>query len=200
MPRRGGAARGAIDWAEVRRRVEASVLTPDAAANPAAVRAVLEERARALARPPDGGVAGERLEVVRFVLANERYAMPSRYVFEVFRLRELVPLPGARAPTYGLTAWRGDLLTIVDLRPVLGLPVGALNDLSRVIVVGADHPAFGILADAVLDLVSIDAADVREPTDGAAAERDYVRGMTSEAVLVLDGERILRLLHAEGRE
>jgi purine-binding chemotaxis protein CheW len=188
-----------VDWAELRRRVEAAGRALAGAADPERARAVLEQRARALARPATPPPAAGALEAVTFALASERYAIESRYVFEVFRLATLSPLPGATPPVHGVTAWRGDLLPVLDLRLPLGLPVAALNDLSRVIVLGRERPAFGVLADAVLELVTIAAADVQAPPAAAeaaaagAAARDYLRGITPEAVVVLDGERLLRL-------
>jgi purine-binding chemotaxis protein CheW len=192
----GKAPRGAIDWAALRRRLEAASRATSEAAErpPEEARALLEERARVLARPVVPSSHVHRLEAITFSLANERYAIESRYVIEVFRLRELAPLPGAKPPIFGLTAWRGALLTILDLRAALGLPVAALNDLGRVVVLGTDRPAFGVLADAVHEVVSLDASEVREPRGGASAARDYVRGITPDAVQVLEGERLLRLL------
>ena len=154
---------------------------------------VLEERARALARPIAPPPAGDTLQAITFALAGETYAIESRYVIEVFRLKELSPLPGAEAPVFAVTAWRGALLVMLDLRSVLGLPISALNDLSRVIVMGTDRPAFGILADAVRDLVTFTASEVRPRAEGVAASGEYVRGVTTGAVLVLDAGRLLSL-------
>jgi purine-binding chemotaxis protein CheW len=156
-------------------------------------RTVLEERARRLARPLARPPTGEMLDLITFALANETYAVESRYVFEVFRLVDLSPLPGAEPPVFGVAAWRGELLTILDLRGTLGLSVAALNELSRVIVVGEDRPAFGILADAVRELIRLPAAEVRQPPEGAATQREYLRGVTADAVLVLDAKQLLRL-------
>jgi purine-binding chemotaxis protein CheW len=160
---------------------------------PEQVRAVLEERARALARPLRMSAPINDLEAITFALANERYAIESRYVFEVFRLEDLSPLPGAKPPVFGVTAWRGELLTILDLRTVLGLRVTALNDLSRVLVLGADRPAFGILADAVHDVVRLPGSEMRQLPEGVGPKREYLRGVTANAVLVLDAEQVLRL-------
>ena len=157
------------------------------------IRAVLEQRARLLARPAAPPPSGDTLELITFTLANETYALESRYVLEVFRLADLSPLPGAEPPVRGVTGWRGGLLTILDLRPVLGLSVAALNDLSRVIVLGENRAAFGILADAVRDVVTLPASEVREPPEGVAAQRMYLRGITGEAVLVLEARALLRL-------
>jgi purine-binding chemotaxis protein CheW len=184
-----------VDWAGIRQRVEAAgrALAGEAAASPERVREVLDERARVLARPAAPPPAGDTLELITFALADELYALESRYVVEVFRLANLSPLPGARPPVFGVTAWRGELLTILDLRPMLGLSVGALNDLNRVIILGEERPAFGILADAVRELISLPASAVRDPPEGVAAEREYLRGVTEEAVLVLDAETLLRI-------
>lgn len=160
--------------------------------DPERARQLLEERARALARPVVRPAAGELLELVTFALADEIYALESRHVLAVFRLADLSPLPGAEPPVAGVTVWRGDLLTILDLRRVLGLSVAALDDLTRVIVLGGERPAFGILADTVRELVVLPSAAVLEPATGAAAP-EYLRGITSDGVLVLDASKLLHL-------
>src|SRR5687768_14835060 len=98
---------------------------------------VLTQRAAALARgSADHGSRRheQSRELVVFELAREVYGIETRFVQSVFRLGELALLHGASAPLYGLTAWRGRLLSILDLRLVLGLTVRGLSDLSRVIV------------------------------------------------------------------
>ncbi len=157
------------------------------------IRRALAERARALARPASAQAPRDTLELVTFALGNETYAIEARYVLQVFRLAGLSPLPGAEAPVFGVTAWRGGLLTIVDLRQALGVSIAALDDLSRVVVLGGHRPAFGILADAVHELVTVPGSAIRTPPDGVAVKREYLRGVTGQAVLVLDGQRLLRI-------
>lgn len=194
-PRSPRVAAASIDWADLRRRVEAAghAVAEGFTASPERTRELLEERARRLAQAVTPPAAGDRLDLITFALANETYAIEARYAWEVFRLGELTPLPGADSPIRGVVAWRGALLTILDLRPVLGLSVTALNDLSRVIVLGERHAAFGILADAVHDLVTVPSSDVRDPPHAVATPRTYLRGMTRDAVLVLDAPELLRL-------
>ena len=187
--------RSPVDWTEIRRRVEAAgrAIAGGVESSPERVREVLEERARRLARPSAPPPAGGTLEVITFALANEVYAIESKYVVEVFRLTELSPLPGAVAPVFGVTAWRGELLVILDLRGVLGISVAALNDLSRVIVLGEERPAFGILADGVRELATLPVSEVHSAPEGLAANRDYLRGVTPSATLVLEGTKLLQL-------
>jgi len=155
------------------------------------LRAVLEGRARVLARPLATPAREERFDVLTLALAGERYAVESCQVVEVFKLRDLALLPGAEPPVLGIAAWRGGLLTVLDLRPVLGLPASALDDLGYVVVLGGERPAFGILADAVHDVVSLAASDVRIPTEGAAVGRAFLRGVAPGILLVLDAAKLL---------
>jgi purine-binding chemotaxis protein CheW len=159
------------------------------------LQAVLDARARALARPIVTSQPGERFEGVVFALAGERYAIESRYVIEVFRLKELALFPGARPPAFAITAWRGELLQILDLRAVLGRPTTALDDLGHVLVLGERRAAFGVLADAAHGLIALPVAELRPWAEGTAAGGEYLRGITRDAVLVLNAERILRLHH-----
>ena len=99
MNARPRAPAGAIDWRQVherlaraRRATEESVrLSPERA------RAVMEERARTLARvPPRAPAAAEVLEVVTFRLAGERYAVETSHVREVVRFADFTPVATQR--------------------------------------------------------------------------------------------------------
>lgn len=152
---------------------------------------VLRSRTAALARVPRMQRSTEAMPAVVFQLADERYAIDARIVLEVHVLRELTPLAGARPPLFGITHWRGSVLTILDLREQLGVRARGVTDLSRVIVVDAGRVAFGILADAARDVIDLEDTVVRPlPADEAAA-RSLLRGMTDDAVLVMDTDAVL---------
>jgi len=189
------ASQGPRDWGEIRRRVDAAgAVAGPAGESPERIREMLEERARALARPPVTGPVGDILELLTFTLAREMYAIESRFVRAVFRLSELSLIPGASSPLFGITAWRGQLLTILDLRGPLGLSPGALNDLSRVIVLGMGRSLFGVLADTVEALSMLATSELHGlPTEGANRQT-YVRGVTTDAVLVLDASQLFESL------
>jgi purine-binding chemotaxis protein CheW len=175
----------AVDWADVRRRLDAAAARHD---TPEDARRVLEERARRLARPPAEAAAEEPLEVLVFARGGERFAVETRHVVEVFRLRALTPLPGAEARVAGLTAWRGEILAVHDLRP--GGAAGAEGAEPRVVVLGGDDPAFGLVADAVEGLLLLAPADVL-PLPPAARPRDPLRGVAGDGLLVLDAEALV---------
>lgn len=152
---------------------------------------VLRRRAAALARVARDETAGATLPSVIFELVDERYAVDARVVLQVHVLSELTPLAGAPTPLFGITHWRGSVLTILDLRGQLGVRTRGLTDLSRVIVIdGGRHP-FGVLADAARDFIELDETSIRPLPADEAGRRSLLRGITDDAVLVMDTDALL---------
>ncbi|MEA3245905.1 MAG: chemotaxis protein CheW [Gemmatimonadota bacterium] len=154
-------------------------------------REVLEARARALARVVDSGRADATSELLAFSLATDVYAVDTREVTGVFRLAELTPVPGADPRVAGLTVWRGSLLTVLDLRQVLGLPATGLDDRAWVVVLVAGGAPRGLLAGALQGIIAADRAAMREPGPGLRVDRRFVRAVTDGAVVVLDGPTLI---------
>jgi purine-binding chemotaxis protein CheW len=59
---------------------------------------------------------------VRLQVASEAYAMPVEHVLEVGGLREVTPVPGAGPAILGVLNLRGQILPVVDLALLLGIP------------------------------------------------------------------------------
>jgi purine-binding chemotaxis protein CheW len=185
-----------IDWQQVRERLaRARAATEESVRlSPERARQVMEARARDLARvPPRAPAAAEVLEVVTFALANERYAVETRHTREVIRFTDFTPVPGAPDFLVGLVNLRGEVLAVFDLRKFFGVAEQGVTDLSRVIVLGGERAEFGVLADAVHEVTALRIDEVAEPPGSVAGvAREYLRGVTREALLVLDGAVLLR--------
>jgi purine-binding chemotaxis protein CheW len=152
--------------------------------------ALLRQRAAQLARAPT--IVGDtpRTRSLVFRLGGEDYALASAVTLQVAVLRELTPLPRGAAPLFGVTHWRGEVLTILDLREVLGARVRGVTDLSRVVVIDGTDRVFGIIADAVTDMIDIDEEDVR-PLPAEDGRGSLLRGMTGTGVLVVDADALV---------
>lgn len=154
--------------------------------------ALLRRRAAELARAPVPAGMRQSTPVLIFRLSDERYAIDASIVLQVHVLRDMTPLAGARPPLFGITHWRGAVLTLLDLREQLGVRPHGLTDLGRVIVVGDARQPFGILADAAVDFVDLAEVAVRAVPADEQAGRILIRGITDDAVLVLDAPAVLR--------
>ena len=183
-----------LDWDAAYRRLNrlASATEATATADPAREAALLDERARALARPLERHTqAGPLLELVHFRSGEQDYALETRFVLEVLRSPEqLVPLPGALEVLRGLTLLHGEVLAVVELAPLFGRTAPATH--GPVLVVGQGRPELGLHADGVEE-VRLLARDTLLPPPPAlgAQERTLMAGISRDGIIVLEGEALL---------
>jgi purine-binding chemotaxis protein CheW len=187
--------RAAIDWAEVRARLDATQAAGEQAWTPGADETgrILRERALALAAEPGRTqTLAQSIEVVEFLLAHERYAVESSYVREVYPLGNLTLLPCTPAFVLGIVNLRGEIVSVIDVRKFFDLPQTGLPDLNKVIVLESGNMVFGILADAILGVRRIPLAEIQPslPTLTGIREK-YLKGITPERTVVLDAGKLL---------
>lgn len=193
---RTGQTSGPIDWHEVHERFERSkgAFAGDAPLSEVEVRAILDARARVLARVPQRPLeAAERIEVVTFTLAGERLALETRYVRKVLSRWESTVVPDAPEPLIGVTNLQGDVLPLFDLRIILGMPSADCDARAQLLVLGTEEHELGVLADAVEDVRLVRVADLLDPPSSVERRgRSALRGVTEEALIVIDGHALLR--------
>jgi purine-binding chemotaxis protein CheW len=154
---------------------------------------ILRARAKALARRPDDTPeAATLLDVLEFRLAEERYAVESRHVREVYPLKDLTPLPCTPPFILGIVNVRGRILPVVDLKKFFDLPEQGLTDLHRIILVEGNGLELGLLADATVGVRAIPADGLQPSLPTLTGIRsEYLKGVTAERLVVLDVARIL---------
>ena len=185
-----------IDWREIHRRLESVRETLEQRAAAPSIeekKKILKARAKALAREPEVDKDGqEQLEIVEFLLADERYAIESSFVHEVYPLKELTPLPGTPLFVAGIINVRGQIVSVVDLKKFFDLPAKGLTDLNTVIILSDGHMQFGLLADAVAGVRRIPLLEMQPPLPTLTGIRqEYLQGVTGQRLVILDAAKIL---------
>src|SRR5688500_5335816 len=104
-----------IDWEKVHQQLDtARAALTGAAQGIDEKRMVLRTRAKALARRVEEKTRAEReYEVLEFLLAYERYAIETRYIREVYPLKDLTPVPCTPALVLGVINVRGQILSVI---------------------------------------------------------------------------------------
>lgn len=154
---------------------------------------ILRARAQQLARPLQSDIVEEvLLELLEFRLANESYALETRYVQEVYPLKDLAPMPCAPTFVLGMVNVRGNITPVIDIKKFFNLPDKGLTDLHRIILVQGNDIEFGLLADVIVGVRSIAADSLQPPMPTLTGiHSDYLKGVTEEYLVVLDLDRIL---------
>jgi len=156
-------------------------------------RRLLRSRAQALARIPEAAASpDESLQLIEFLLAGEKYGVEPHYVREVYPLRDFTPLPGVPSFVLGIVNVRGEILSVVNLKKFFDLPEKGLGQLNKLIILRNEEMEFGILADEILGTRAIPRSAVQAaPPTISRIGAAYLRGVTGDGLIVLDGEKIL---------
>ena len=154
---------------------------------------ILAQRARALASArPDSAfsfdTAHDHYLVV--VCGADRFAVALESVAEVFRPLGVTPVPRAIPPLWGLTSWRGSILSVI----VIGECLPAQG--SGVIITLASGPRViaGLWVDEVEGEIAIGKEEIHPPSVTTGMRDSLVSGVTSDAKSVFDAESLARLL------
>jgi purine-binding chemotaxis protein CheW len=150
---------------------------------------VLVERARVLARPPAEPDAADTIALVTFEVNGELTGVEATSVVEICRFMGVAIVPGARPPVFGVAGWRGELLTLLDLRRASPAGPGAdATHWAAVLREGAYR--FGLLIDQARGLTHMPRDALQTPGPSAAS---YVRAVTRDPMVVIDAAELLRL-------
>jgi purine-binding chemotaxis protein CheW len=155
--------------------------------------AAFQARTRELARrPQQRSELAELLEIITFMLGGESYAIEAKYVYEIMAPLQITAIPGTPEFLSGVINLRGEILAVFDFKPLFGLASGTTEGAPRLIVLGEAQPQFGFLADTVDQVKTLEAAELTQPVaPWGLLRREAVRGITTDALLILDGRTIL---------
>lgn len=137
---------------------------------------------------PLGGV------ILRF--AGARYAVDMATVAEVVPVPGVTRVPGSPPWLSGVVNWRGRVLPVVDLRPLVGAPMAPLPTSARLVVLTVDDREVALVADMVPGLLDCP-PDSLEPMPATVATgiAALVRGVVDfdGPVALLDSASIIGL-------
>jgi purine-binding chemotaxis protein CheW len=158
-------------------------------------------------QPGAPGIAALAGKYMTFQLADEAYGLEILKVREIIGLMDITRVP--RTPEFlrGVINLRGKVIPVVDLRLKFDMPRTEATDQTVIIVVqyGDGERAFtmGILVDQVLEVLSIDGAQIEPPPSfgSDALDTDFILGVgkaQDRVIFLLDIGRVLS--EAEARE
>jgi len=132
------------------------------------------------------GELGYARELIAFRIGEQEFCVDIMSVREIRGWTPATPLPHSPSYVIGVINLRGAVLPIVDLAARLGFPRTEPTARSVIIVVRVDQQLFGLLVDAVSDILTI-TDEALQPTPDLASDlaKTFVRG-----VMAIEGRMI----------
>lgn len=129
-------------------------------------------------------------------LAEEEYGIDILAVREIRGWTPVTRIPQAPDHMLGVLNLRGAIVPVLDLRLRFGMSREAYTTTTVTVIVTVAGRLFGIVVDAVSDVLDIEEAQLRPVPDmGTAVDTEYLKGLTAideRMVLLLDADKLLQ--------
>lgn len=101
------------------------------------------------------------IPLIIVMLGEGFFGIDAKEVKELLPLKDFVPIPADSSHLLGFTNFRGNILTLVDICPILKIQKLKINSDSHVLVVYMNHIWIGIIVDKFLDLIYFPTKDLQ---------------------------------------
>ncbi len=151
--------------------------------------------------PPKDKAAAALVEMCSVRLGQSLFGVPITHILEIVGSTRPQPVPLAPAFVGGLVHYRGDVLTTVSLRQLLGLP--PQDGPQDILVLESSGGCFGLLVDSVGEVLTVSSADYEaNPSILDERRRALFAGaykLKDSLLVMLDPERLDPMHLAEAK-
>lgn len=158
-------------------------------------RAIFRQRALDLRQSlEDLEVTNSLMPLAVIGIGNEYYGLDLELVREFTDIDNLTPIPCCPKHIVGNMNLRGEIITLVDIRNVLNLPITQIKVGSKAVVVQVDDIVAGLPVDKVLEVVYLNPAEMTPMPAKLSGDAQYFWGMAffeEKMLIVLDLAQIL---------
>lgn len=158
-------------------------------------RAIFHERARNLMHPPESLTLAGLLPIAVVGLSGEYFGVDLELVREFSDIYNLTPIPCCPEHIVGNMNLRGNIVTIVDIRNSLNMPVGGSSAWKKVVVAGIGELLLGVAVDSVFDVIHLRPSDISQaPSAVQKVSEKYIKGTApynNKIITILNLSKIL---------
>ncbi|HOW71586.1 MAG TPA: chemotaxis protein CheW [Phycisphaerae bacterium] len=137
----------------------------------------------------------QEMEYATFYVGDILLGVDIGQMEEINRQLEVTVVPHAPPFVRGVVNLRGEVVTVVDPRVILGLPVTEVSATSRTVIVRHKGEQIGLLVDRIADVVRISVGEMEPPpANVGGVEGRFFKGvykLQTELLIVLDVETAL---------
>lgn len=158
---------------------------------------LLEERANILSEVPATEESGEKISILSFQLYEELYGVELGYLTETRQTVSVRHVPCAPSHLVGIINLRGELLPVVDLCPILGLPQQPPRKIiPALLVLSLKGNKLALVADQARDILTFPKKEIKPIPLSLEPERAvFIRGellVENRPISLLDVDKLLQ--------
>ena len=159
-------------------------------------RAIFRQRSNNLrSKEDDNDFTISKFPLAVIALNGEYFGLNLEVVREFTDIHKVTPIPCTPDYIVGNMNLRGEIVTLIDIRTALNMPIASVDSLSKAIVVQIADLVAGIVADEVLDVMYLNSSEMTAvPVALHSANDEYLRGTASyreKMMSILDLHKML---------
>ena len=146
--------------------------------------------------------AKDTQQFVGFQIEDQLYAFPIERIQEIVILEQITATPQVGPLVDGVSNLRGEIIPIISLRKLLGMPSRPLDSETRTIVVNVGTRTIGCTVDAVTQVIRIPRDHIQEApealTGGSTHDIAGFAKLEDRVLILLNVDQLLgpdRLIH-----
>jgi purine-binding chemotaxis protein CheW len=141
-------------------------------------------------------------QFISFAIGDDQYGVDIMSVREIKGWSGITHLPKQPEYVRGVLNLRGSIVPIMDLRCRFGQGLTETTPLNIVIIVQIGGRQVGLIGDRVLDIVSVEAAQIQKvPRTGHSAATDFLSGLVThdgDMIALIDLQNLLSTQDNQG--
>lgn len=150
------------------------VFCPDATSEE---RAIFQERAKNLRRSLDNQDFTGLVPLAVIGLNGEYFGVNLEIIREFTDIHHVTPIPCTPLHIVGNMNLRGEILTLVDIRGLVNLPLGTSQILSKAMIVKINDIVAGIVVEGIFDVMYLKESEIKTiPTAVHLKQDEYLQG------------------------
>ena len=156
---------------------------------------ILDDRARKLARRSEAEEAHSLgAPHLTFEVADVRFAIKLTVARRILRPKWITRVPSTPAHLRQIIQVAGRIVSVLDLERLLALDRTTAAHTNTVVLVESGARMLGVLVDELSGVARIDDDNLSSRTDAGAEDSPFVRGVTQDLVVVLDGAHLVGVI------
>ncbi|RJP86128.1 MAG: chemotaxis protein CheW [Desulfobacteraceae bacterium] len=159
-------------------------------------KALFHERAMALMQPPVSEDFAGMIPMALVGMNREYFGVDIECVREFSDIKNLTPIPCTPDYILGSMNFRGNVMTLIDLRTLLNMQFTGLSPSTQIVVASVEGALAGVAVDVVFDVIYLNPADiVPVPVAVKTVSEKFIRGTAfygDKTLAILDLKKILK--------
>lgn len=142
-------------------------------------RSIFRQRAKELTLQVESSkIPNELIPLAIIGLGDEYFGLDLELVRGFIDISNLTPIPCCPNHIVGNMNLRGEIITLVDIRKALNIPISPINIGSQAVVVQVENIVAGLPVERVLDMVELNVDLNSSPAAPSTLNLQYLQGMT----------------------